>query len=176
MVNPKVNRQIILISRPQGIPNKNNFTLREATIPEPKTGQLLIRSRFLSVDPYMRGLMNESSPYMVPFQLNEPLHGGGVGTVILSTTEEFKTGDIITGILDWADYSVVEAKNVRLVDDSLAPISTAVGVLGMPGMTAYFGLLDVGHPKAGETLVVSAAAGAVGMIVGQMERFKAAGL
>ena len=167
-----VNRQIILVSRPKGMPSEANFALRQVLIPQPKNDEVLIRSLYISVDPYMRGRMNDASSYIEPFQLNEPLTGGVVGEVIESKNSSFQPGDIVEGYLEWAEYSVADGANVRKLDPNLAPISTALGILGMPGMTAYFGLLDIGQPKPGETVVVSGAAGAVGIAAGQIAEIK----
>jgi len=166
------NRQIILMSRPKGMPDLSNFKLQEAPIPKPKEGQVLIRTLYLTVDPYMRGRMNEGPSYIEPFQLNRPPTGGVVGRVVESRSPLFKTGDIVLGFLEWADYAIADANTLQKLDPTLAPVSTALGILGMPGMTAYFGLLDIGQPKVGETVVVSGAAGAVGSLVGQIAKIK----
>lgn len=167
-----VNRQIILVSRPKGMPDTNNFRLQTGTIPKPGEGEVLVRSLYLTVDPYMRGRMNDGPSYIAPFELNRPPSGGVVGTVIESKSSKFKKGDTVLGFLDWADYSVGKATELQKVDPNLAPISTSLGVLGMPGMTAYFGLLDIGKPQPGETVVISGAAGAVGSLVGQIAKIK----
>lgn len=167
-----VNRQIVLVSRPKGMPNANNFRLQQAAIPKPSEGEVLVRSMYLTVDPYMRGRMNEGPSYIEPFELNQPPSGGVVGTVVESKSAQFKPGDTVLGFLDWADYSIAKASELQKVDPRLAPVSTALGVLGMPGMTAYFGLLDIGKPQPGETVVVSGAAGAVGSLVGQIAKIK----
>ena len=167
-----INRQIILESRPQGMPTPSNFKLSESAIPEPKAGEVLINTLYLSVDPYMRGRMNDRPSYIPPFQLNRRLTGDVVGKVIKSKNEQFKSGDIVLGQLDWADYSIAEGHDLQIINPNDAPIEMALGILGMPGMTAYFGLLDIGQPKEGETVVVSGAAGAVGIIVGQIAKIK----
>lgn len=172
MSNRSNNRQIILKSRPSGMPTSSNFTLNEAQIPKPNTGEVLINSLYLSVDPYMRGRMNDRPSYVPPFQLNECLTGDVVGKVVESKNDNFKVGDIVLGRLNWADYSIANGNDLQKVNPNEAPIETALGILGMPGMTAYFGLLDIGQPKPGETVVVSGAAGAVGMIVGQIAKIK----
>ena len=166
------NHQIILASRPQGMPTLSNFKLIESTIPQPNSDEVLIKSLYLSVDPYMRGRMNDSPSYIPPFQVNQCLTGGVVGKVIQSKNENFKPGDIVLGSLEWADYSVANGKDLQKINPGNAPIEYSLGILGMPGMTAYFGLLDIGQPKVGETVVVSGAAGAVGMIVGQIAKIK----
>lgn len=172
MTAKTANRQIILKSRPKGMPDQSNFQIREIQVPQPKDDEVLIRSLYLTVDPYMRGRMNDAPSYIEPFQLNQPPTGGVVGKVVESKSNKFKPGDIVTGTLEWSDYSVAKSKDLQKLDPSLAPISTALGVLGMPGLTAYFGLLDMGQPKAGDTVVVSGAAGAVGMLVGQIAKIK----
>ncbi|MGD1045150.1 MAG: NADP-dependent oxidoreductase [Bacteroidota bacterium] len=166
----QINRQILLVKRPVGIPNESCFKMVTSAIPQPMNGQVLLRTRFLSVDPYMRGRMNGRKSYVAPFQLNEVLNGGIVGEVVESKSNNFVKGDFVIGNLGWQDYSVAGEKEVRKINPELAPVSTALGVLGMPGLTAYFGLLDIGQPKSGETVVVSGAAGAVGMIVGQIAK------
>lgn len=164
------NHQIILASRPKGMPDTSNFRLNETTIPEPSSDEVLIKSLYLSVDPYMRGRMNDRPSYIPPFQLDKPLIGGVVGKVLESKSTDFQKDDIVQGMLPWSEYSVAKSKDLHKLDPTLAPISTALGVLGMPGMTAYFGFLDIGRPQPRDTVVVSGAAGAVGMIVGQIAK------
>ena len=166
----QVNRQILLIKRPIGVPDESCFKLVISEIPRPADGQVLLRTLFLSVDPYMRGRMNDRRSYVAPFQLNEVLTGGIVGEVVESKSSNFVEGNFVVGNFGWQDYSIADEKEVRKVNPEIAPVSTALGVLGMPGLTAYFGLLDIGKPKQGETVVVSGAAGAVGMIVGQIAK------
>ncbi|MBA3354674.1 MAG: NADP-dependent oxidoreductase [Pyrinomonadaceae bacterium] len=166
------NKQIILASRPSGMPAMDNFATVDAEVPQPKDGEVLVRTRYLSVDPYMRGRMNDGKSYVAPFAVNEVINGGVVGEVIESRSADFKPGDIVTGQLGWQLYSVARAKELRKVDPNLAPVTTALGVLGMPGLTAYFGLVDIGKPREGETVVVSGAAGAVGMTVCQIAKIK----
>lgn len=168
----KANQQIILASRPKGMPTDENFRMIEQPVPQPNEGEVLIRTLYLSVDPYMRGRMNDRKSYIPPFQINEVVTGGVVGEVIESNDPDFKEGDIVLGTLGWQKYSVAKGKHVRKINTDIAPITTSLGVLGMPGLTAYFGLLDIGQPKAGETVVVSGAAGAVGMVVGQIAKIK----
>jgi NADPH-dependent curcumin reductase CurA len=167
---PSRNRQIHLVARPRGYPRDSDFRLVEAPLPEPGPDQVLLRGLYLSLDPYMRGRMNDRKSYVPPFRLNEVLGGDVVGEVLRSNSAQFRPGDIVQGLAGWQEFAALPAKGLRKVDPSLAPISTAVGVLGMPGLTAYFGLLDVGQPKAGDTVVVSGAAGAVGSIVGQIAK------
>jgi NADPH-dependent curcumin reductase CurA len=166
----QINRQILFIKRPTGIPDESCFKLVTSEIPRPTDGQVLLRTRFLSVDPYMRGRMNDRRSYVAPFQLNEVLTGGIVGEVVESKSNNFVKGNFAAGNLGWQDYSIAGEKEVRKIEPEIAPVSTALGVLGMPGLTAYFGLLDIGKPRQGETVVVSGAAGAVGTIVGQIAK------
>ncbi|MCL5021195.1 MAG: NADP-dependent oxidoreductase [Bacteroidetes bacterium] len=165
-----MNRQILLVKRPTGVPDESCFKLVTSAMPHPENGQVLLRTRFLSVDPYMRGRMNDRKSYVAPFQLNEVLNGGVVGEVVESNSNDFARGDFAVGNLGWQDYSVAGENEVRKINPEIAPVSTALGVLGMPGLTAYFGLLDIGKPKREETVVVSGAAGAVGTVVGQIAR------
>lgn len=167
-----INRQIILVSRPRGLPDPSIFSMQEAPIPKPTDGEVLLRSLYVTVDPYMRRRMDESPSYIEPYKLDEPLQGGVVARVIESKNPALKENDVVLGFLPWCDYNVAKPQDLEKLDPALAPISTALGVLGMPGMTAYFGLLDIGKPKAGETVVVSGAAGAVGMLVGQIAKIK----
>ncbi len=168
------NRQILLASRPTGEPKANDFTLVETPIPQPGPGQALLRTLWLSLDPYMRGRMNESKSYAKPVALGEVMVGGTVARVEASNLPGLAVGDIVEGRTGWQDYALTDGVGLRKVDPSLAPISTALGVLGMPGMTAYTGLLNIGQPKPGETVVVAAASGAVGSLVGQIARLKGA--
>lgn len=154
------------------MPTYENFELVTNSIPTINEGELLIRTIYLSVDPYMRGRMNGVKTYVDPFQLNEVLIGGVVGEVVESKNNDFKTGEIVEGRLGWSDFSVSNGSNIRKIDPTLAPISTSLGVVGMPGLTAYFGLLDIGKAKEGETVVISGAAGAVGMVAGQIAKIK----
>ena len=167
-----MNRQITLAARPIGFPKESDFKLVETLAPSPGEGEFLARTLYLSVDPYMRGRMNDAASYAAPVELGDVMTGGAVGRVIESHHPHFAKGDIVMGYFGWQDYAVSNGRDVQKVDPSLAPISTALGVLGMPGLTAYFGLLDIGRPKAGETVVVSGAAGAVGSTVGQIAKIK----
>lgn len=166
------NRQITLVSRPQGLPTLANFRIVEGHLPAAKNGEVVIQTVYLSVDPYMRNRMNESSGYISAFQIGHPLTGGVVGKVIESKSPSYKPGDFVLAFSEWADFSAVSSNELQKLDSSRAPLSTALGILGMPGMTAYFGLLDIGKPKPDETVVVSAAAGIVGSIVGQIAKIK----
>jgi NADPH:quinone reductase len=169
---PTVNRQITLALRPAGMPRESDFLLVESPIPKAGSGEALIRSLYLSVDPYMRGLISGRSSYSKPVNPGEVVVGGVVGRVIESNDPRLAAGDIVEGMLGWQEYAVASAKSLRKIDPDSAPVSTSLGVLGMPGLTAYFGLLDICHPQPGETVVVSAAAGAVGSLVGQIARIK----
>lgn len=168
-----MNRQILLAARPVGFPKDSDFKLVETPIPTAGDGQFLVRTIYLSVDPYMRGRMNDVKSYAPPVQIGEVMGGGAVGRVVKSNNSSFQEGDIVEGMsFGWQDYSVSNGQGVRKIDPALAPISTALGVLGMPGLTAYFGLLEICNPKPGETVVVSGAAGAVGSLVGQIAKIK----
>lgn len=168
-----MNRQILLAARPVGFPKDSDFKLVESPVPTPGDGQILVRSIYLSVDPYMRGRMNDVKSYAPPVQIGEVMGGGAVGKVVKSNNPQFKEGDIVEGMtFGWQDYAVSNGQGVRKIDPTLAPISTALGVLGMPGLTAYFGLLAITNPQSGETVVVSGAAGAVGSLVGQIAKIK----
>jgi NADPH-dependent curcumin reductase CurA len=170
-----INRQIILVKRPKGIPEEDCFKIAEISLPEFLEDQVLIKTLYLSVDPYMRGRMNEGKSYISPFPLNKSLTGGVVGEIVATRSDAFKTGDIVTGEqLPWQDYSSVNSKEIRKFYIKDIPVSTSLGVLGMPGLTAYFGMLDIGKPEHGETVVISGAAGAVGMTAGQIAKIKGA--
>lgn len=166
------NRQFVLAARPVGLPKESDFNLIETPVPAPEENQFVARVSYLSVDPYMRGRMNEVKSYAPAVQLGEVMVGGTVSKVVASKHPAFNVGDIVTGNFGWQEYALSDGKGVRKVDPRLAPISTALGVLGMPGLTAYFGLLDICHPQPGETVVVSGAAGAVGSYVGQIAKLK----
>lgn len=172
MIPAMKNKQIVLASRPTGRPAMDNFATIDAEVPQPKDGEVLVRTRYLSVDPYMRGRMSDRKSYVPPFAVNEVMNGGVVGEVTESRSDGFNPGDMVTGQLPWQLYSVAAAGELRKVDPNLAPVTTALGVLGMPGLTAYFGLVDIGKPREGETVVVSGAAGAVGMTVCQIAKIK----
>jgi NADPH:quinone reductase len=169
---PAVNRQFKLAARPVGMPKLSDFELVSAPISPVSPGQVLVRTTFLSVDPYMRGRMNGVRTYADPVDIGQLMVGGTVGEVVESENPSFRTGDAVVGFWGWQEYAVSDGKGLRKLDASATPTSTALGVLGMPGMTAYFGFLDICQPKAGETAVVSGAAGAVGSIVGQIAKIK----
>jgi len=166
------NRQVRLESRPIGEPKPEDFQVAEAPIPAPGDGQVLSRTIYLSLDPYMRGRMNEGRSYAASVDLGQVMVGATVGEVVESRYAGLAQGDLVLGYDGWQEYAVSQGASLRKLDPRAAPISTGLGVLGMPGMTAYVGLLDIGRPKPGETVVVSAAAGAVGSAVGQIARIK----
>lgn len=166
------NRRILLARRPTGEPSEADFNLAETDLEDPQPGQMLLRTLWLSLDPYMRGRMKTDKSYASPVEIGDVMVGGTVSEVIASKLENFAPGDIVEGRTGWQQYALSNGTGMRKVNPTLAPITTALGVLGMPGRTAYFGLLSVGQPKSGETVVVSAAAGAVGAIVGQLAKIK----
>jgi NADPH:quinone reductase len=171
---PETQQQIQLVSRPEGMPAESDFLYKEIEVPQPARGQVLIKTLYLSVDPYMRGRMSDAKSYVEPFALNEALSGGVVGEVVESNSEHFKKGDYVVGMLPWQEYSLASDKEVRSIDPDAAPLSTHLSVLGLTGLTAYFGLLDIGQPEEDETVVISGAAGAVGSVVGQIAKIKGA--
>jgi hypothetical protein len=165
-------RRIVLASRPVGEPKPENFRLEEFPVPAPGTGQVLVRTMWLSLDPYMRGRMNDAPSYAAPVGIGQVMEGGTVGEVIASNNEGFAAGEIVLGHTGWQTHALASGKGMRKLDPKLAPLSTALGVLGMPGRTAYFGLAEIGKPQPGETLVVAAASGPVGSMVGQIGKIK----
>ena len=168
-----MNRQVRLKSRPSGIPQAEHFEIVEAPVPDPSDGQVLVRNIYLSVDPAMRGWVSAVANYSDPVALGAVMRSGAVGRVEESRSADFHAGDYVLGMFGWQDFAVVAAEGIeRKVDGSVLPISTSLGVLGLNGLTAYFALLEVGHPRAGETVVVSTAAGAVGSCVGQIAKIK----
>lgn len=166
------NRQIVLASRPEAVPQPSDFRIVESDVSQPGDGQLLVKTHYLSVDPYMRGRMRDVESYAEPVALGDVMVGGTVGTVVESCHRRYKEGDVVVGYWGWQEFAIADGKDVYPFDTAMAPMSTALGVLGMPGMTAYFGLLDIGQPQAGETVFVSGAAGAVGSTVGQIAKIK----
>jgi NADPH-dependent curcumin reductase CurA len=172
MAKPPINRQIVLRRRPVGMPTTENFAMVESAVPQPGEGEVLTRTLYLSLDPYMRGRMSDAKSYAAPVEVGGVMVGQTVGEVVASRDPEFAPGDIVTGFGNWQEYAVLPAKALRKVNPALGPVTTALGVLGMPGMTAYVGLLDIGQPRPGETVVVSAASGAVGSLVGQIAKLK----
>ncbi len=171
-MNTTDNRQVTLARRPKGLTVADDFALIKTEVPEPGEAEALVRTIYLSLDPYMRGMMDDAESYDDPIELGGVIVGGTVSEVVASNAPELKTGDVVEAYSGWQDYAVFPAAQLRKIDSSLAPVTTALGVLGMPGLTAYHGLLDVGRPKAGETVFVSAASGAVGATVGQIAKIK----
>ena len=169
---PDVDRQITLAARPVGYPRESDFRLVEVPMPAPGPGEALVKIVYLSLDPYMRGVMNEASSYRTPLMVGDLMIGGAVGKVVQSNHPDLRKGDIVEGMFGWQEYTVTDGKGLRRIDPNAAPISTALGVLGMPGLTAYFGLLEVCRPKAGEVVLVSGGAGAVGSVVGQIAKMQ----
>jgi len=163
-------QQILLKSRPLGVPSPQNFETITIEIPELSKGKVRLMAHTFSVDPYMRGRMSDAKSYIAPFAVGEPIMGGGVAQVVESNTEEFKVGDFVLGMVPWQEEMVIDTAGLQVVDAKIAPLSYYLGILGMPGLTAYFGLLDIGKPQKGETVVVSGAAGAVGIVVGQIAK------
>jgi len=167
-----LSREIRLARRPVGLPRESDFELAEMRIPELGEKEVLVRNIYMSVDPYMRGRMNDRPSYVPPFQLGEPLGGACVGQVVESRNPMFKDGDCVSSSRGWREYFVSDGTDLVKIDPRLAPIQAYLGPLGMTGMTAYIGLLHVGQPKVGETVLVSAASGAVGSIACQIARIK----
>lgn len=165
-------RQIVLASRPVGLPTKENFRFENIDLSEIKDGEVLLKGLYYSVDPYMRGRMNDAKSYVPPFQLNEPLTGSVVAVVSESKSDSFTTGDYVLASLPWMEKCIVNEKEIHKIDTTIAPASSYLGVLGMTGLTAYLGLMQIGKPKSGETVVVSGAAGAVGIVVGQIAKIQ----
>jgi NADPH-dependent curcumin reductase CurA len=163
-----LSREIRLVARPQGFPADELFEVAETPIPEPAEGQVLIRNAYFSVDPYMRPRMNDVRSYVAPFTLGEAMTGGAVGRIVASRNERYAEGDWVLHQLGWREWALSDGAALRRLDPDAAPLSTALGVLGMPGFTAWYGLFVLGRPQAGETVLVSGAAGAVGSAVGQM--------
>jgi NADPH:quinone reductase len=165
------NKEIRLASRPTGMCTTDNFEILDSEVPQPGDGEVLARTLYISVDPYLRGRMREGRSYIAPFEVGQVIESGAVSEVVESRDPRFQPGDIVTGMFGWRLYSVVKGDGLMKVVPGI-PITTALGVLGIPGLTAYFGLLDIGQPKEGETVVVSGAAGAVGIAVCQIAKIK----
>ena len=164
------NRQITLAARPDGFPTETDFALVESAIPEPGAGEVLVRARWLSLDPYMRGRMSTARSYAKPTEIGEVMTGQVVGEVEASADSRFTPGDHVVGQLGWQEYALTRGGTLRKIDTTLAPPQVYLHVLGTTGLTAYFGLLDVARPKPGDTVVVSGAAGAVGQVTGQLAK------
>jgi NADPH-dependent curcumin reductase CurA len=163
-------REVRLVARPQGVPEPDDFEIAEVPVPDPGEGEILVRNAYFSVDPYMRPRMREVRSYVPAFELGAALTGGAVGRVEVSRSPRFAEGDWVLHSLGWREWALLDGSGVRTIDPGAAPVSTALGVLGMPGFTAWYGLFEIGRPKAGETVFVSGAAGAVGSAAGQMAK------
>jgi len=166
------NHQVRLAARPVGLPKRSDWQFTEEAVPEPKAGELVVEVQFISLDPAMRGWMNDAKSYIRPVAIGEVMRAGAAGKVVKSRHEKFREGDIVTGSFGVQEYALSDGKGVNKVDTRLVKLPTYLGTLGMPGLTAYFGLLDIGKPQAGQTVVVSGAAGAVGSVVGQIAKIK----
>ena len=171
---PTTSREIRLAARPRGTPAASDFELAEVEIADPGDGEILVRNAYVSVDPYMRGRMNDAKSYVPPFAVGEPMRGGAVGQVIASRNDRWREGAWVQHDLGWREAAVLDGRGVRAVDPALAPVSTALGVLGMTGFTAYVGIDDVGGVGEGDTVFVSGAAGAVGSVAAQLARVRGA--
>jgi len=167
-----VNRRIVLARRPEGDPSAADFRLEKEAVPAAGPEQLLLRTRYLSLDPYMRGRMSDARSYAPPVAVGAPMAGQTVSVVEASNAAGFEVGDLVLASVGWQDYGVVDAKHATKIDAAIPRLSYALGVLGMPGLTAYVGLLDIGQPQPGETVAVAAATGAVGSVVGQLAKLK----
>jgi len=167
-----VNHRIVLNSRPVGAPSAHNFLLEECIVPEPSSGQILLRTVYLSLDPYMRGRMSDAPSYAAPVAVGEVMVGGTLSRVEASRHPDYQPGDLVRSFSGWQSYALSDGTGLIKLDPDMRHHSLALGVLGMPGFTAYMGLLDIGQPKEGETVVVAAASGAVGSVVGQIAKIK----
>jgi hypothetical protein len=163
-------QQIVLASRPVGTPTIENFRFENIELPDLQDGEVLLEGLYYSVDPYMRGRMNDAKSYVPPFQVDQPMSGGVIAKVIASQSNNLNPGDVVSGMLPWRVQIIAPAKDLSKINESNAPISYHLDVLGLTGLTAYFGLVEIGKPKTGETVVVSGAAGAVGLVVGQIAK------
>jgi NADPH-dependent curcumin reductase CurA len=163
-------KQIVLAHRPKGLPVLEDFKTKDIELGEIKDNEVMLEAIYFSVDPYMRGRMNDAKSYTPPFELGKPISGGVIAKVLKSKAANFKENDIVTGNLPWQQHCIATASEIIKIDTSIAPASYYLGILGMPGLTAYFGLTHIGKPKKGETVVVSGAAGAVGLVVGQIAK------
>jgi NADPH-dependent curcumin reductase CurA len=167
-----LNRRIVLNARPRGAPTAADFRTTSYPVPSPEDGQVLLRTLYLSLDPYMRGRMSDGSSYVAPVAIGDVMVGGTVSRVEASRNNDLKVGDLVLGYAGWQDYAVSDGKGLTVLSPGDSHPSRALGVMGMPGFTAYMGLLDIGRPAAGETVVVAAASGAVGSVVGQIAKIK----
>jgi NADPH-dependent curcumin reductase CurA len=166
------NHQVRLAARPAGLPKRSDWQFTEEAVPEPKDGELVVQVQYISLDPAMRGWMNDARSYIRPVAIGEVMRAGAAGKVVKSRHERFREGDIVTGGFGVQEFALSDGKGVNKVDTRLVKLPTYLGTLGMPGLTAYFGLLDIGKPQAGQTVVVSGAAGAVGSVAGQIAKIK----
>lgn len=171
-MNKLRSREIRLKSRPVGLPRQTNFELAEVDVPTVDDGDVLVKNIYMSVDPYMRSRMIDRESYLPPFQLNQPMDGGCIGRVVESRNDQFAVDDVVLGMAGWREYFVSNGSKLLKVDPNIAPAQAFLGTVGMPGFTAYYGLLDIGQPQNGQTVFVSAAAGAVGAIVCQIAKIK----
>jgi NADPH-dependent curcumin reductase CurA len=169
-----LNERIVLASRPTGLPRPDNFRLEQEAVPVPADGQVLLQILYLSLDPYMRGRMDDAKSYAKPVDVGAVMEGGTVARVVASKHDGFVPGDVVLSHSGWQRYALADGTGLRTLDPAAAPVSTALGVLGMPGFTAWAGLLQIGRPQPGETVVVAAASGAVGSVVGQIARIHGA--
>ncbi|MBK8883155.1 MAG: NADP-dependent oxidoreductase [Bacteroidales bacterium] len=167
-------REIVLASRPLGLPSTGNFRTESKILDKPGNNEVLLKAWYFSVDPYMRGRMSNVKSYAPSFEVDKPIKGGVVARVIESRSKLFAEGDCVIGILPWATYCIEKAENLRKVDTQMFPPGYHLGILGMPGLTAYFGIMEIGKPKPGETVVISGAAGAVGIVAGQIAKLQGA--
>ncbi|WP_304451468.1 NADP-dependent oxidoreductase [Nocardiopsis sp. YSL2] len=167
---PVSSKEVHLVKRPVGEPDTGDFAVVETKVTDPGPGQVLVRNDWMSVDPYMRGRMNDVKSYLPPFGLNEPMQGGAVGTVVKSGSDDLPVGTTVSHFQGWREYALLDAASARPVDTSLAPAEAYLGVLGMTGLTAYAGLTEIAHVKEGDVVFVSGAAGAVGSVAGQIAR------
>jgi NADPH-dependent curcumin reductase len=163
-------KQIVLASRPDGAPTPDNFRLEEHPVPTPAEGEVLVRVHYMSLDPYMRGRMDDAKSYAANIPVDGKMEGGSVGEIIASNADGFEVGQFVMGGFGWATHAVADAKTLAKIDPDTAPITYSLGVLGMPGLTGWYGLTELGKPKEGETLVVAAATGPVGSMVGQIAK------
>ncbi|SVB57417.1 uncharacterized protein METZ01_LOCUS210271, partial [marine metagenome] len=171
-MNEKVNRRVTLAAQPVGAPKDSDFQMIEGSVPVPGDGEILLRTIYLSLDPYMRGRISAARSYAASVEIGQTMVGATVSSVVASNHSKFEPGQLVLGYSGWQDYEVSTGKGLTRLDPNTGPVSTALGVMGMPGLTAYVGLLDIGQPKTGETVVVSSAAGAVGSVAGQIARLK----
>lgn len=167
-----MNKVILLKKRPEGKPSLNDFEWVEQETPNPKEGEILLKTKYVSVDPYLRGRMRDEKSYIEPFKPGEPLESGVIAEVMESKNRNFQKGDFVNGMLKWKQFQISNGNGLNKVDGQQAPLKTYLGILGLTGLTAYLGLLKIGKPEKGETILVSGASGAVGSVVGQIGKIK----